>query len=183
MVFRSAPAAHPRPCTTSTFGHSDGGGARLRDDDATSSDGEMWRCEQLDGVRFNFPSNPRTKWTIPTQGKLELDLLFISKGTENEKPADPEDFRELYKVMSENGKPSGFGKTAAHGKHMDEKRSRDVHWKEEEDLLQRRVISFPQRLFKIVVAPLRIRRSAPHRSAPTSAASLRTVDKIQTYRH
>ena len=38
-------------------------------------------------------------------------------------------------------------------------------------------------LLKIVVAPLRIRRSAPHRSAPTSAASLRTVDKIQTYRH
>ena len=34
-------------------------------------------------------------------------------------------------------------------------------------------------LLKIVVAPLRIRRSAPHRSA----ASLRTVDKIQTYRH
>jgi hypothetical protein len=30
-------------------------------------------------------------------------------------------------------------------------------------------------LLKIVVAPLRIRRSAPHRSAPTSAASLRTV--------
>ena len=48
-------------------------------------------------------------------------------------------------AMSENGKPSGLGKTAAHGKHMDEKRSRDVHWKEEEDLLQRRVISFPQR--------------------------------------
>ena len=38
-------------------------------------------------------------------------------------------------------------------------------------------------LLKIVIAPLRIRRSAPHRSAPTSAASLRTVDKIQTYRH
>jgi hypothetical protein len=38
-------------------------------------------------------------------------------------------------------------------------------------------------LLKIVVAPLRILRSAPHRSAPTSAASLRTVDKIQTYRH
>ena len=30
-------------------------------------------------------------------------------------------------------------------------------------------------LLKIVIAPLRIRRSAPHRSAPTSAASLRTV--------
>ena len=30
-------------------------------------------------------------------------------------------------------------------------------------------------LLKIVVAPLRILRSAPHRSAPTSAASLRTV--------
>ena len=73
--------------------------AKILVSDATSSDGEMWRCEQLDGVRFNFPSNPRTKWTIPTQGKLELDLLFISKGTENEKPADPEDFRELYKVM------------------------------------------------------------------------------------
>ena len=38
-------------------------------------------------------------------------------------------------------------------------------------------------LLKIVIAPLRIRRSAPHRSAPTSAASLRTVDKIQTYTH
>ena len=30
-------------------------------------------------------------------------------------------------------------------------------------------------LLKIVIAPLRIRRSAPHRFAPTSAASLRTV--------
>ena len=35
-------------------------------------------------------------------------------------------------------------------------------------------------LLKIVVAPLRILRSAPHRSAPTSAASLRTLTR---YRH
>ena len=73
--------------------------AKILVSDAKASDGDMWRCEHLDGVRFNFPSNPRTKWTIPTQGKLELDLLFINKGTENEKPADAEDFRELYKAM------------------------------------------------------------------------------------
>ena len=52
--------------------------------------------------------------------------------------------REMDK--SENGKPSGLGKTAAHGKHMDEKRSRDVHWKkEEEDLLETKGHPFPQR--------------------------------------
>ena len=31
-------------------------------------------------------------------------------------------------VSSENGKPSGLGKTAAHGEHMDEEQSGDVHW-------------------------------------------------------
>ena len=38
-----------------------------------------------------------------------------------------------------------MGKTGAHGKHMDEKRSRDVHWKEEEDLFEAKGHPFPQR--------------------------------------
>ena len=37
---------------------------------------------------------------------------------------------------SENGKPSGLGRTAAHGKHMDEKWSRDVHGRKEEDVFE-----------------------------------------------
>ena len=36
------------------------------------------------------------------------------------------------KRQEKNAKLSGLGETAAHGKQMDEKRSRDKNWKEEE---------------------------------------------------
>ena len=41
-----------------------------------------------------------------------------------------------FSAMRENGKPSGLGRTAAHGKHMDEKWSRDVHGRKEENVFE-----------------------------------------------
>ena len=44
--------------------------------DAKSSNGEFWRCEKLNGIRFNFPTLKSAKWPVPTQGTLELHLCY-----------------------------------------------------------------------------------------------------------
>jgi len=44
--------------------------------DAKSSNGEFWRCEKLNGIRFNFPALKSAKWPVPTQGTLELHLCY-----------------------------------------------------------------------------------------------------------
>ena len=74
--------------------------------------------------------SPRRRLPVVERISAQVKIRRVDTGA---------DRREVEKgSTSENGKPSGLGKTAAHGKHMDEKRSRDVHWKEEESYLSRK---------------------------------------------
>ena len=45
---------------------------------AKSSRGEMWRCEKLDGVRFNYPADKLAKWYLLPASVRPLPLLLPS---------------------------------------------------------------------------------------------------------
>lgn len=48
---------------------------------AKSSRGEMWRCEKLDGVRFNYPTDKLAKWyllPVPSASVPQLPYMLPS---------------------------------------------------------------------------------------------------------
>jgi len=66
---------------------------------AKSSCGDMWRCEKLNGVRFNYPTQKGAKWPLPTEGTLELDLSYMDGEGSHNDCVHSEDFTKLSKAM------------------------------------------------------------------------------------
>jgi len=91
--------------------------AKLLVKDAKSSCGDMWRCEKLNGVRFNYPTERGAKWAMPTSGILELHLCSsaqcLEDATEREAHSatpntlHPHDFSKFYKVLQNSASDGG----------------------------------------------------------------------------